>query len=245
MNKQGMNDIFVKKEIKDYYDSYYENPMEKWRSLEAISKANNILTLCEKYPHDKILDIGSGEGAVLARLSDVQFSQSFHALEISKSGVEATNNRNIRGLVEGNLFDGYNIPYSDGEFDLAILSHVIEHVEYTRKILYEASRVAKYVFVEVPLEDNMRQEKSFVFSEKGHINFYSPKTIKKLMQTCNLEVLSSVTTNSSYKSYKHRLGKKGFLRYLPKEIFLRIMPKIATKFFTYHHSLLCKSTSNQ
>lgn len=50
---------------------------------------------------------------------------------------------------------------SDGSFDLAIQSHVLEHVEYPRVVSHEAARVADYVFVEVPLELNRRTAEHF------------------------------------------------------------------------------------
>jgi len=235
-----MENTFVNKRLRDLYDDYYESPME-WRLIGAVDKVKNIIKLCNKYPHQKILEIGSGEGAILKRLSDVNFGDALYSVEISKSAVDVIAKRNIKKLVKGRLFDGYNLPYGNNEFDLAILSHVLEHVEYPRKILYEASRVAKYVFIEVPLEDHLRLGKNFVFDRVGHINYYRSKTIRRLLQTCDLEVLSCLLANSSYTSYKYRFGKKAFLRYLPKELFLRVMPAIATKFFTYHYALLCKN----
>lgn len=234
-----MEDISVSNKLKANYDSYYEGESE-WRWLGAIEKVNNIVLLCNKYPHKMILEIGSGEGSILKRLSDLQFGDSLYSLEISETAVETIHQRNIKPLVECKLFDGYNIPYKDNKFDLAILSHVVEHLEYPRKMLYEASRVANYVFVEVPLEDNVRLKKDFVFDRVGHINFYSPKTIRRLVQTCDLEVFSQVITIPSYRVYQYSLGKKAVLIYPPLKLLLRIMPNIATRSFTYHCSLTCK-----
>ena len=66
--------------------------------------------------------------------------------------MEAIRAKNIPGLFDCKVFDGYTIPYDDNAFDLVVLSHVVEHVEHPRKLLYEAKRVARYVFIEVPLE---------------------------------------------------------------------------------------------
>ena len=46
-------------------------------------------------------------------------------------------------------------PDLDGEFDLGILSHVLEHVREPGELLAEVARVAKAVVVEVPLEANL------------------------------------------------------------------------------------------
>lgn len=95
----------------------------------------------------------------------------------------------------------------DNTFDLVILSHIPEHVEYPRKLLYEAVKVAKYVFVEVPLENNIKLRKDFVLDRVGHINFYSPMTIRLLVQSNDLEILSLRITNSSYRIYAFAAGQ--------------------------------------
>ena len=176
--------------LRDNYDGYYEEGDSEWRWLGAIDKANNIISLCKSYPHDSILEIGAGEGSILKRLSELEFGNEYYALEISPTGAGTIKKKGIPRLIEAAFFDGYNIPYGDIKFDLAVLSHVIEHVEYPKKLLYEARRVARYFFVEVPLEDTIRLQKDFSFEQVGHINFYSPKTIRRLAQTCNMKVLN-------------------------------------------------------
>lgn len=74
-------------------------------------------------------------------------------------------------------YDGYNILlFGDNFFDLAILSHVLEHVEFPRVLIRTAQRVAKYVFWEIPLEDNFRLpdrlQNAGSFQDAGHINFF-------------------------------------------------------------------------
>ncbi|MGH2566906.1 MAG: class I SAM-dependent methyltransferase, partial [Bacteroidota bacterium] len=197
------------------------------------------------YPHDSILEIGAGEGSILKRLSEADFGNELYALEISPTGVETIKKKNISRLNECSLFDGYNVPYDDEKFDLVVLSHVIEHVEYPRKLLYEAKRVAKYVFVEVPLEDTARLSENFIFDKVGHINFFSPKTIRRLIQSCNLEVLEQRVTNPSKSVYTFQKGRKGLINYYIKEYLLRLLPGIATSVFTYHSSLICQDCSRR
>lgn len=235
-----MKSISVNRKLQATYDNYY-NGKSQWRRLSAIDKANNIITLCSAYPHKTILEVGSGEGSILKRLSDLQFGEALYSLEISKSAVETISKINIKSLVECKIFDGYNIPYEDKKFDLVILSHVIEHLEYPRKMIYEACRVARFLFVEVPLEYNIKLKKDFVLTNMGHINFYSPKTIRGLLQTCNLEVLHQVVTNPSYKVYRYMNNTIiSIMKYTFKELMLKIMPGVATFLWTYHSSLICR-----
>jgi SAM-dependent methyltransferase len=211
--------------------------------LGAIDKVKNVVDLCGSIPHKRILDIGSGEGAILKRLSDVRFGEALYSVEISESAVTTIAQRAIPGVKECQLFDGYHIPYKDREFDLAILSHVLEHVEHPRKLLQEASRVADYVFIEVPLEDTVRMKPDFIFHPVGHINFYSWKTIRRLIQTCDLQILSQVTTHSSPPMYAYLSGRKGILKYAIKELLLRASERLACQLFTYHSSIVCTRTS--
>jgi SAM-dependent methyltransferase len=230
--------IAVSPKFKENYDSYYEGE-SRWRALGAIRKAQNIVDLCSSIPHKRTLDIGSGEGSVLKRLSDLGFGEELHSVEISQSAVAIILRRGIARLQECRLFDGYNLPYESRRFDLAILSHVLEHAEYPRKLLYEAARVANYVFVEVPLEDNIGMKPDYCFDPVGHINFYTWKTIRCLVQTCGFQVLSQVTTNPSRDTYEYQYGRKGTLKYFIKEYLLSVAPRLACVLFTYHAAILC------
>jgi ubiquinone/menaquinone biosynthesis C-methylase UbiE len=236
-----MKNMGASDQLKSNYEDYYEDGDSEWRMLGAVDKTDNIISLCHELPHTSILEIGAGEGSILKRLSKLSFGEKLYALEISPSGVEAIKSKGISRLTECLLFNGYDIPYGDYKFDLAILSHVIEHVEYPRKLIYEAARVAKYVFVEVPLEDTLRLKTDFIFDKVGHINSYSPITIRRLIQTCNLEVLKQTVTNPSKAVHKYRLGRKGLINYYMKESLLRVLPSVATKIFTYHSSLVCQA----
>jgi SAM-dependent methyltransferase len=141
--------------LKRNYEQAYASGGSDWRRIGALGKVDNIVALCSALPHDSALEIGAGDGAILERLSELKFCSALHALEISPSGVETIEKKGIPELVECAVFDGYEVPFDDDAFDLAILSHVLEHVEYPRKLLHEASRVARYVCVEVPLEDSL------------------------------------------------------------------------------------------
>ena len=119
-------------DIRRHYEHTFASVSPEWRRLGAIDKSRNVLSLCGSYDFANVVEIGAGDGAILEQLSRHGFAHSYTALEISKSAVDAIKDRNIGGLKEAVLFDGYSIPFEDGAFDLAILSHVIEHVEHPR-----------------------------------------------------------------------------------------------------------------
>jgi ubiquinone/menaquinone biosynthesis C-methylase UbiE len=237
-----MANLTVGTKLRENYDTYYDGESE-WRALGAIDKVKNVQRLCNDIPHTTVLDVGSGEGSLLKRLSDSNFGQDLYSVEISRSGVAAILQRDIPRLRECQLFDGYRIPYEDRRFDLAIISHVLEHVEYPRQLLHEAARVARHVFVEVPLEDTIRLTPDFVFNRVGHINFYSWKTIRRQIQTCDLKVVSQTVTNPSRAAYEYASGPGGVVKHAVKDLMLRASMRIAASLFTYHCAILCAKPS--
>ena len=226
------------------YDGYYVAGAEaEWRALGAIDKADNVLRLCGPLRPRTVLEIGAGEGALLERLTSLGFGERWWALEISSSGLERIDSRSIPQLVECRRFDGYGIPYADDAFDLAILSHVIEHVEHPRLLLHAAARVARHVFVEVPLEHTRRLPADFEPDSVGHLNFYTAQTIRLLLQSCGLEVLAQRESHAPRAAYQHRLGRRGALHWLIKELALRVAPGPAQRRWTYHSALLARRVS--
>lgn len=211
----------------------------EWRRLCAVDKAANVAALCADVPHARVLEIGAGEGALLARLAEIGFARELHALEVASGAREAILARSVPGLVDVRLFDGYAVPQADCSFDLAVLSHVLEHVEHPRALLREAARVAARVFVEVPLEDTWRLPRDFRLDATGHVNFYSPRSLRHLVQSCGLRVLRERTSNPGAAAHACRGGAAGRLRWAVREACLRASPALATRAFTYHGSLLC------
>lgn len=222
------------------YADYYAAGATEWRRLGALGKADNIVALCRGLHASSVLEIGAGDGAILQRLSTLRFGKDFYALEISPSGVETIREKTIPELRECHVFDGYNIPYPDNRFDLAILSHVLEHAEHPRLLLAEAARVARYLFVEVPLEDTLRLRGDFVLDSVGHINYYTPTTFRRAVQSCNLCVLDQITSNAPKETYAFVGGRRGLLQFHIKQALLRMTPRIATELFCYHGAIICE-----
>lgn len=232
--------------LTEHYTQYFATPEQlEWYRLMAVDKSANVVELCESVPHSRILDVGAGDGAVLNQLDLRGFGDQLFAIDISESGLRAMKEKSWKRLVECKLFDGYSIPYPDDAFDLAVLSHVVEHVEHPRMLLREAARVAKHIYVEVPLEynkGNWRLPQEFVLDATGHINFYNPQLIRLLLQSTGLRVLKmDIKPRIFIKSE----GLKGKLKYWMKKIALGINRNFATNRFTYHCGILCARNEGQ
>ncbi len=184
----------ITENLQELYRDQYLNPeIAQWRMIGAKQKAKNIIDIVQavkqkdnrkKYQIERVLEVGAGDGAILAELSKQNFAKEYHAVEISESGINAINQRNLPQLKSVLPFDGYKLPFEDDSFDLVILSHVLEHVEHERVLLREIQRVAQYCIVEVPREYrygvHLRLQH---FLDYGHINMYTPSSLAFLLGT--------------------------------------------------------------
>ncbi len=134
-----MPELPINPDLLSNYENYYEGATSEWRRIGAKNKVKNIIELCSSVPHQTVLEIGSGDGAVLEGMSEFGFGSELYSLEISGSAAQRIQERKIESLLECSMYDGYNVPYEDGRFDLAVMSHVLEHVEYPRQLLYDTN----------------------------------------------------------------------------------------------------------
>jgi len=138
----------------EFYDRFYgdaTDSLRQWRLLGAINKSQSVLDLTADLRIRDVIDIGSGTGALLELLAPLRPTWRFEAVDIAASAVQTIEALSLPN-VEARLFDGSHLPYKDGEFGLAIMSHVVEHLEDTQPLLQEAARVARWLCIEVPVE---------------------------------------------------------------------------------------------
>jgi ubiquinone/menaquinone biosynthesis C-methylase UbiE len=139
---------------------YSDGKVSDKRTRTAVQTFNHISTISGGMQFRKIIDIGVGDGAVLAELAKRGFGEEYAAVEISSSGIEAIQNRGIEAIKSVEGFDGYKILHEDQAFDLGLAIHVLEHVKHERLFLREAARDCKQIYAEIPLEHNQSSLKS-------------------------------------------------------------------------------------
>lgn len=231
-------------ELMDMYEDYYaDGAVAEKRAIAARQSLGHILKIAPGRTFDKMIDIGAGEGAVLSELSASGIAKSLAAVEISKSGIDAIRARKLPSLSAVDQFDGYKIPHPDKSFDLALAIHVLEHVEHERMFLYEAKRVSKKLYIEVPLELTKDLDKSIRMSGPyGHINFYTPGSFENLLKTCGFKVERLMVFPHDIEYEQYLAGKaKGWLKYQIRQNFLKIAPKRATRSMVYMAGALCSA----
>ncbi len=156
--------------------------------------------------------------------------------------LDAARKRSYNKEVNFLLFDGRDTNLADHAYDLAVLSHVLEHAEAPRLLLQEAARIANYVYVEVPLELNIRTPRRFHWTDTGHINFYNLLLIRYLLETCGLRILAEKVTCPDVDVFTFlRPGLTGYLHHAIKKTLLKIAPGLVRNLFTYNACLMAKS----
>ena len=220
----------------------------RWRALGARNKSANVMALCRRagLAPRTVVEIGCGDGALLHALSDHGLASRYDGFELSGPAAEIAAGRGIPGAGRIEAYDGERVPVSDGAYDLAVVSHVLEHVPEPAALLTEAARVAAHVLVEVPLEDNhsaKRPRKRAEALRIGHIQAFSRSDIHALAADAGLRVLAERTDPLPYAhhtffadGFKGRL--KGGLKWATRKALWGIAPRSAERLFTVHHAVL-------
>lgn len=233
------------KQYHDLYVDYYSesSDIQLKREISAEQTVDCMSGALAGRAFQKLLDVGAGDGNVLIQLDGRKFADELYAVEISKSGIDAIKSKQLSLLRDVQLFDGYKIPYPDKHFDLAIAVHVLEHVEHERLFLQELNRVSRCVYIEVPLEHGLRVRRSIASGKKfGHINFYTIETLRSMLESSGLNVVSSKVVPPSLKYEQHLSGRaRGWIKNLVRKIALAAAPGLAPWFIVYNGYAYCES----
>ncbi|MEA2444468.1 MAG: hypothetical protein QOJ12_1760 [Thermoleophilales bacterium] len=219
-----------------------------WRQLSARGKADHAIQLCERagLRPGRIAEIGCGDGALLAELGARGLAGELHGFEVSEEAARIARGRGTPGLAGVTVYDGTRLPVDDDSFDVAILSHVLEHVPEPSVVLREAARVARAVVVEVPLEANLsasRSAKREGAAEIGHLQALDRDAVRALVAAAGLTVRAELldplplevhTFFAPVGAARARATAKAAVR---RGLFA-LSPRLAERAFTLHYACL-------
>ena len=211
--------------------------------MGARDKATNIeraWRLTNEAERPRLLELGCGEGAVAAALSRTDFFSEYCGYDISPSGIREASEREVP--LASFFVNSRSLSEIDSNSaDLAVLSHVVEHLEHPRDLLYAARRIAPWAIVEVPTELHLGTPKDYVIDSLGHINKYNALSIRHLVQSCGFEIVTQFTTNPSREvALFNASTQRARLKWQVKEAGVKFIPLLARHLFTYHETLLAR-----
>jgi len=235
-----------------YEQAYSSAPREaelysRWRSLGAVGKAEHVSTLCVRagLAPRSVLDVGCGDGALLSELSRRGFGGTLTGLELSGTAVAIARARSEIDRVE--QFDGAHVPAAEGEYELGILSHVLEHVPAPAALLAEVARACRAVVIEVPLEANLsarRASKRAHAEEIGHLRSLDRGAARAIVAEAGLRVAGELDDPLPLQVHLFfargpAQRARGYLKWGVRATLHRLAPPLARRLFTVHYAALC------
>ncbi len=224
--------------------------MGRWRALGARSKADHAVTLCARagLRPQTLVEIGCGDGALLAELGDRGLAPVLDGFELSPTAAALARDRTIAGARRIEAYDGEHVPAPDGAYDLAVLSHVLEHVEDPAPLLREAPRVAPAVLVEVPLEANRsarRPDKRAEAARIGHVQFLDRAAVQALAAGAGLTLAVELSdplpyAHHSFFADSRAARARAALKTGVRRALWRVAPRAAERLITVHYACLLR-----
>ena len=222
----------------------------EWRALSARTKADHVVALLDRagLRPRRLVEIGCGVGSLLAELAARGVAPELEGFDLSAAAIDIARGHDLPG-VRFEVFDGARVPAPDRAYDVAVLSHVLEHVPAPGALLGEAARVASWVVVEVPLERNRsaaRPAKRAEAARIGHIQFFDRAAVRALCAGAGLEVRAELAdplglAHHAFGATGARARARAAVKAGVRRAAWRIAPRTAERAFTVHYACLAMS----
>ncbi len=223
----------------------------RWRALGARSKAAHVQALLARagVRPGRVVEIGCGDGALLAELSARGVGAVLDGFELSPTAAALAAGRGIPRARRIEAYDGEHVPAPAGAYDLAVLSHVVEHVPDPVPVLREAGRVAPWVLVEVPLEANRsaaRPHKRAEAARIGHLHALSRRSTARLLSAAGLEPVAELAdalprAHHAFFAVTPRARAAATVKWAVRAGAHRAAPRVAERAFTVHYAVLART----
>ena len=169
------------------YDKYGStNPVVR-RLMSSFERT--LAELWAKAAPATLLDVGCGEGVLIHRWATELGDRRVVGIDLDDPAIQAEWEHRQAPNLEYRVMKAENLPFADGEFDLAAAIEVLEHVPDPEHTVAEMARVAqRWLLVSVPREPlwrmlNMARGAYWkdLGNTPGHVNHWSKRSFVSLL----------------------------------------------------------------
>lgn len=171
------------------------NTYDKYGSTNPVVKrlmANFEATLAELFAAadpQSLLDVGCGEGVLIHEWAQQLGDKRVVGIDLEEESIQAGWATRQAPNLEYKIMKAEDLPFADGEFDVATAIEVLEHVPDPAHTVAEMARVAnRWLLVSVPREPlwrglNMARGAYIkdLGNTPGHINHWSKRSFVQLL----------------------------------------------------------------
>lgn len=210
-----------------YDEDYYLEKHKNWFKYPDFNLYKEILNLITNFNLLSILDVGCGNGNLLNYIKTHLPRSNLTGIDLSASKI----NGDIKIIREDFVNYNWNETY-DFIISLATIEHIYEAELFVNK-LYEKLNSGGILFIMTMNDDSILYKLSrflnkFGFSkpfqrlyDKHHLNHYSHKSLKKLLQNHNLSIIKVIFHNVPLKSLDFESSNR--LQYLVNKFIVFII----------------------
>lgn len=147
---------------------------------------------------DKVLDLGCGEGRSIKGISNITTQITGVDLDKKRLKIAQKENdiKNIHFIYNDVM--NYVKEIKQNDFDAAILSHIIEHLDNPEELLRILSKKVAKIYIEVPDFEStilnlfrLELDMDLRYADADHIYEFNRDELKKLLDKCNLDIIDS------------------------------------------------------
>lgn len=170
------------------YDKYGSTNPAVRRMMENFERT--LDELWAKASPSSILDVGCGEGVLIHKWARRLGDRRVVGIDLEDPAIQAEWAKRTAPNLEYKVMKAENLPFADGEFDLASAIEVLEHVPDPVHTVAEMARVARggHLLVSVPREPlwrTLNMARGAYVKElgntPGHVNHWSRKSFVALL----------------------------------------------------------------
>jgi 2-polyprenyl-3-methyl-5-hydroxy-6-metoxy-1,4-benzoquinol methylase len=169
------------------YDKYgSSNPLVR-RLMSGFERS--LDELLQRAAPRSLLDVGCGEGVLAQRFARSLCDGRVVGIDLEEDSIQAGWEQHREPNLEYRVVEARELPFADGEFDLASAIEVLEHLPEPEQTLREMARCAAgHLLVSVPREPawrmlNMARAAYWpqLGNTPGHLNHWSKRSFVELL----------------------------------------------------------------